>query len=207
MKYTAEDFQRDMNVSRETLEQFFQYEALLRKWQNSVNLVSKRTLDDVWKRHFLDSAQLAQYIPHKKSRIVDLGSGAGLPALVLSILGCNVTMVESDTKKCLFLKDVIRNLSLSARVENTRIEMADISADILTARALAPLKDLLFYSDNILKDEGRCLFLKGRLTEDEIRDAYTDGWEFKVNMHDSLSSDDSYVLEITDIKNVSRETL
>tara|TARA_B100001971_G_C18222376_1_gene558060 strand:- start:1086 stop:1697 length:612 start_codon:yes stop_codon:yes gene_type:complete len=202
--YSRHDFEKQMNVSRETLDKFITYGELLRKWQKSVNLVSNKTLDDLWRRHMLDSAQLVEYIDNKDIEIVDIGSGAGFPGLALSILGYDVTMIESDTKKCLFLKEVIRQLSLFAVVENCRIEDAQHTANLLTARALAPLTDLLRYSENLIDADGTCLFQKGRTAEQEIIDARKDGWNFDIQKYESIASEDSYVIEL---KNVSRETL
>jgi 16S rRNA (guanine527-N7)-methyltransferase len=202
--YSRHDFEKQMNVSRETLDKFITYGELLRKWQKSVNLVSNKTLDDLWRRHMLDSAQLVEYIDNKDIEIVDIGSGAGFPGLVLSVLGYDVTMIESDTKKCLFLKEVIRQLSLPAVVENCRIEDAQHTANLLTARALAPLTDLLRYSENLIDADGTCLFQKGRTVEQEIIDARKDGWNFDIQKYESIASEDSYVIEL---KNVSRETL
>ena len=96
-----------LDVSRETLELFVSYGELLLKWQSKINLVSDKTLDDMWRRHFLDSAQLFGLLPGNNPSILDVGSGAGFPGLVLVLMGArNVTLIESDTKKCMFLREV-----------------------------------------------------------------------------------------------------
>ena len=124
---TAEEFAKRFDVSRETLASLSVYVALLEKWQSRINLVSPATLPDIWHRHILDSAQLVPYLPvvspRQRCQILDIGSGAGFPGLVLAILGAgDVQLVESDQRKAVFLQTVIRELGLSARVSNHRIE-------------------------------------------------------------------------------------
>ena len=155
---------------------FSLYRELLQKWQKAVNLVAPSTLSDIENRHFLDSAQLYQYIPKSAKTLVDMGSGAGFPALVLAILNQvnqgplkNIYLIESDTKKCLFLKEVIRQLNLPVTVLNQRIEsVQNIQADVITARALAPLSELLKLARPFVCNNTICLFLKGKTVDDEI---------------------------------------
>jgi 16S rRNA (guanine527-N7)-methyltransferase len=121
------------------------YAELLRRWQGTTNLVSQRSLDDLWRRHFLDSAQLAQHAPDG-AHWLDLGSGAGFPGLVLAIMGARVTLVESDQRKCTFLREVVRLSGAAANIVVRRIEdppPAMDSFDVITARALAPLDRLI----------------------------------------------------------------
>ena len=136
-----EALQETLNVSRETFDKFAIYLALLEKWQKSVNLVARTTLGIAWQRHILDSAQLVRYLPVGCQTIMDVGSGAGFPGLVLSIMqDARVHLVESDHKKTVFLQTVIRELDLSAIVHNERIEsLSPVAADVITARAFAPL--------------------------------------------------------------------
>ncbi len=126
----------------------FRYCALLEQWQQRINLVGPKTLETVWQRHILDSAQLVPLLPQGALHLTDIGSGAGFPALVLSILcpDITVTCVESDTRKCAFLSAVARDLHLKTSIRNHRIEAYDwANVDVLTARALASLADLTPY--------------------------------------------------------------
>ena len=136
-----------LNVSRETIARLAEYLAILVKWQAKINLISSKTLPDAWRRHILDSAQLTSFLPTTASHILDIGSGAGFPGLVLSIVTPHrVTLVESDQRKAIFLRTVIRELNLTADVINERIEtVAPVGASIVTARALAPLQRLLLW--------------------------------------------------------------
>jgi 16S rRNA (guanine527-N7)-methyltransferase len=168
-----------MNVSRETEDLFAHYVALLERWQAIKNLVGPSTLPEVWTRHIADSAQLASLKP-KASRWIDLGSGAGFPGLVTAILvrdrpGAHVVLVESNGRKCAFLREVVRQLDLPARVVAGRIE--DVidpfvgEVDVVTARALAPLVDLLRLSRKLLTSGAVGLFPKGQDVGDELTDA------------------------------------
>jgi len=132
-------------VSRETRERLNTYAELLRKWQRSINLVGPKTLDDLWNRHFVDSAQLLPLIPPTARVLVDFGSGAGFPGLVLAILGmAEVHLIESDQRKATFLREVARATGTPVTVHAKRIEqVTPFPADIVSARALAPLGDLL----------------------------------------------------------------
>lgn len=168
-----------MAVSRETEELFERYVALLQRWQAIKNLVGPSTLPDVWTRHIADSAQLADLLPDAV-RWVDLGSGAGFPGLVTAILirdrpGAEVVLIESNGRKCAFLREVIRELALPARVVGRRIEdVIDPLAgetQVVTARALAPLADLLGLSRKLLTSGAVGLFPKGQDVGDELTEA------------------------------------
>lgn len=158
------------------LEQLAQYAAMLEQWQKAINLVSPKTIDDLWQRHLLDSAQLWPVIKSLPFAgdgytITDLGSGGGLPGIVLAIAtGQSVTMVESDKRKCIFLKEVARSLKLDrVHVINERIETQKVGkADIITARALAPLSQLITWARPLIKEKGFLVFLKGADVEKEL---------------------------------------
>lgn len=158
-----------INVSRETLDRLDLYADLLATWQARINLVSSSTLPELWTRHFLDSAQLHALIP-PGSRIVDFGSGAGFPGLVLAIMGgLTVTLIESDSRKCVFLREVIRHTGTDATVLNGRIETAPMQkCDFITGRALASLDKLLTLSEPYLTEKTQCLFLKGNKLNEEL---------------------------------------
>ncbi|WP_348534818.1 16S rRNA (guanine(527)-N(7))-methyltransferase RsmG [Hyphomicrobium sp. D-2] len=127
-----QDFARLFDVSRETIDKLLTYEALLRQWQRTINLVAPSTLDQVWSRHFADSAQLFRFAPENATNWLDLGSGAGFPGMVLAIMlakrpGAQVTMVESDTRKAAFLREVGRRCSAAVDIRAERIEKAATS--------------------------------------------------------------------------------
>jgi 16S rRNA (guanine527-N7)-methyltransferase len=142
-----QEFQQIFDVSRETMQKMQVYHDLLVKWQKSINLVSSRTLKEAWGRHFADSAQLAALIPGKAKQLLDLGSGAGFPGLVLAILrpDIEIHLAESDERKAQFLRTVSRETSTAVTIHNQRLEAlgSDVKPDIVTARALAPLAELL----------------------------------------------------------------
>jgi 16S rRNA (guanine527-N7)-methyltransferase len=164
-------FAEATGVSRETLSRLEGYAALLVKWQKAINLVAGDSLADLWRRHMLDSAVLWPLIPPGAQVLVDFGSGAGFPGLVLAILGLpEVHLIESDTRKCAFLAEAARLFAPSpVKIHRGRIEeVTPIPADVVTARALADLDTLLGYAARFLKPGGVCLFLKGRKAEDEL---------------------------------------
>jgi 16S rRNA (guanine527-N7)-methyltransferase len=147
------------------------FAALLAKWQRAINLIAADSLPDLWRRHILDSAVLFPLIPPGARILVDLGSGAGFPGLVLAIMGMpEVHLLESDTRKCAFLSEAARLFAPGkVTVHRGRIEAAPpIAADVVTARALAELPRLLAYAAPFLKPGGICLFLKSRRAEDEL---------------------------------------
>ena len=158
------------DVSRETCDKLDSYVALLEKWQKSINLVSAKTLDDVWERHILDSAQLVSYLPKEPVRILDLGSGAGLPAVIIAILSHHhVEMVESDTRKCAFMQTALRETNTKAVIHNERLEgLGFRDADIITARAFAPLDRMLSWTEGQIKDGQVFWLLKGRAVNEEL---------------------------------------
>ncbi|MDC1406871.1 16S rRNA (guanine(527)-N(7))-methyltransferase RsmG [Candidatus Puniceispirillum sp.] len=186
-----------LNVSRETIDKFQLYLTLLEKWQRRINLVANSTLADAWQRHILDSGQLAAYYPPKARQILDVGSGAGFPGLVLAIMGgVTVDLVESDQRKAVFLSTVIRELGLAAKVHNQRIEtMANLRPDVITARALAPVPKLLNLIKTQLHSDGVCLFLKGALVEDELTNLQSYS-TMVATTHSSLSDSTGVVLEL-----------
>ena len=194
---TADEVGKLLNVSRETLCQFEAYLKLLEKWQRRINLVANSTMADVWERHILDSAQLFRFCPPNTKKILDVGSGAGFPGLVLAIMGdAQVDLVESDQRKAIFLSTVIRSLGLSAKVHNQRIEsLPNLCPDVVTARAVAPVPRLIKLIENQISADTVCLFLKGASVEDELTDLQSYSTMLSVN-HPSLSGPDGVVLEL-----------
>ncbi|HYM27085.1 MAG TPA: 16S rRNA (guanine(527)-N(7))-methyltransferase RsmG [Steroidobacteraceae bacterium] len=162
-------FARVFGVSRETLARLEAYVALLKSWNRRINLVGATTLGDPWRRHILDSAQLLPQVPEKARVLVDLGSGAGLPGLVLSVLGVpEVHLVESDQKKAVFLREAVRVTGAAATVHAVRAERFRLAADVVTARAVASLPELLELAAPFLAPHSVCLFLKGRTVREEL---------------------------------------
>jgi len=193
---TQAEFAALVDVSRETLERLAAYVALLTKWNAKINLVGPATLPDVWRRHILDSAQIHEQVAGV-GVLVDLGSGAGLPGLILAILGGPaVHLIEADARKCAFLHEAARVTGTAVTIHNKRIEAApSIEADIVTARALAPLAQLLDHAVRFLKPAGKCVFLKGARRADELTEARKT-WHMSVTERPSRSDPSGVILEV-----------
>ena len=166
------------------------------------NLVGKSTIENIWDRHVLDCLQLTKYIINKKLKILDLGTGAGLPGVLFSIVGFQkVLMVDSVKKKTDFVRKIIKELSLTAKIQNKRIEKSPTSQhDIIVSRALAPLVKLLTYARMYSNKNTTSLFLKGRNASSEINMA-SKVYFFEFEKIKSLSSDEGCVLKINNIRN------
>jgi 16S rRNA (guanine527-N7)-methyltransferase len=194
-------------VSRETLDLLNEYAAFLTKWQAAINLVSRSSLSEMWSRHFLDSAQIFQYRPEAATRWLDIGSGGGFPGMVCAVMAKDVapdlrfSFVESDIRKCVFLRAVARELGIKADVISDRIETATPqTADILTARALAPLARLCEFATRHMKPDGTAFFLKGERFEAEVVEA-RDNWMMDLT---TLPSETSLVGKILKVRNIQR---
>lgn len=200
---TPDQFQNRTGVSRETLERLEIYSAELYRWNKAINLVSKRTLPEVWQRHFLDSWQLLDAEADLSSRWVDLGSGGGFPALVLAACGVgDMTLVESDIRKGTFLREAARKMDVSVTVLSQRVEACPPqNADIISARAFAPLHRLLEYAEPHLTQSGQLRLLKGQDVEAELTEA-TKYWTFHIDRRPSLSDAGGTVLTIKDVNRV-----
>jgi len=154
------------------------YHTLLLKWQKTINLISPATVENAWERHFEDSQQLNEYISGNVKTICDMGSGAGFPALVLAILRPDIHfhLVESDVRKCAFLRDVSRETQCeNVTVHNDRVEniIHDIQADVLISRALASMRQLLIYGQPLWSTNPALQYIlpKGKNWHDEVREA------------------------------------
>lgn len=190
-------------VSRETIGDFAIYADVLARWQRRINLVSPGTLAQFWRRHVADSLQCMALAPDAR-RWIDLGSGAGFPGLILAILQKNMEsdhhLVESNQKKCAFLREVGRRTATPVKIHTQRIEsVAKLSNlrsfDVVTARALAPLTSLLQYSAPFMGADTTGLFHKGRDYELEIEEC-RGRWSFDLVIHRSATALDSVLLEI-----------
>lgn len=190
------------SVSRETLVKLQSYTSLLEKWTKSINLIAPKTVPEIWTRHIVDSAQVLNLAPATWKNWVDLGSGGGLPGIVIAILDEQdrpITLIESDKRKCLFLNTVRRELSLNLTIENSRIEQTNIlTSSVVSARALAPLPDLLNYSERLLAHDGIALLSKGITFQKEL-DQAKKTWDFDMLAHTSQTNSDARILEISRI--------
>jgi 16S rRNA (guanine527-N7)-methyltransferase len=199
--YGPEDFVRDTGVSRETRDRLAAYADLLARWNRAVNLVGRSTLSDAWRRHLLDSAQLMPLLPAapagRPRRVADLGSGAGFPGLVLAILGAgDVHLVESDARKAAFLREAARVTGADVRFHVKRAEtLPAVEADVVTARAFAPLADLLGYAAPLMRPGGIGLFPKGRGVEGELTLARK-AWNMAVQRVPSRTDPSATILRI-----------
>lgn len=194
------------NVSRETIAKFQVYQQLLIKWQKKTNLVAPSTLADFWVRHVADSLQCRRIMPDAQ-HWVDIGSGGGFPGLIIAaelinIKGSSIKLVESNSKKCAFLREVARHAEIVVEIENKRIEdfVNDGNApEIVTARALAKLGHLLEYCEPWLAGKTVGLFHKGREYSQEIEDCRVN-WNFDLVEHPSKLAEESTILEISNLK-------
>lgn len=196
-----EAFFRHFSVPRETEEKLDIYARLLREWNEKFNLVAASTIPSLWQRHFLDSAQLKAHIPAPLHTLADLGTGAGFPGIVLAILGIpEVHLIESIAKKARFLEVVAHELGLEVTVHNARVEaIRDPQTDVVTARALKPMPELLSLAKPLTHKDSICLFLKGEQAEAELTEARK-YWTFSLEMLPSLSDPSGSVLKIKDLK-------
>jgi 16S rRNA (guanine527-N7)-methyltransferase len=169
-RLTPEGFARVAGVSRETLERLQAYVALLTAWNRRINLVGPNTIGDVWRRHILDSAQLMPLLPERAHTVVDVGSGAGLPGMVLAILGVpDVHLIEGDQRKAAFLREAQRLTGAPVTIHAQRTDrLAPIAADVIVTRAVAPVDNLLLMVDKFQKSHTICLFLKGKGVDEEL---------------------------------------
>lgn len=197
------------DVSRETLDRLKLLESELRRWQAIKNLVGSGTLDDIWTRHIVDSVQLLDAAPEAQTWL-DLGSGAGFPGLVIAIVGqergLSVDLVESNSRKCAFLRHVSRLTGAKANIHEARLEAVIPQfvgrAQVVSARALAPLAKLLEWTEPLLKTGTTGLFPKGRDVDAELTEAAR-SWKFNAEILPSQTDSDARILRITSIERMS----
>jgi 16S rRNA (guanine527-N7)-methyltransferase len=193
-------FQQKIGVSRETLVRLEAYVELLTAWNRRINLVGPRTIADIWRRHILDSAQLLPLIPPKARVLLDVGSGAGLPGLVLAIAGSQEThLVEADQRKCAFLREAARVTETAVHIHAQRLEKCSrFRVAVVTARAFAPLPDLLDQVEGFVDDHSIWLFLKGKTAGEELTLARK-GWKMHATLHPSVSDPSGTVLRLEQV--------
>ncbi|MCF6219874.1 MAG: 16S rRNA (guanine(527)-N(7))-methyltransferase RsmG [Robiginitomaculum sp.] len=200
----AEQFQHQTNVSRETLDSYQIWYDLLSRWNKKINLVAPATLHDFWLRHALDCWQVVGLLPAHTKTIIDMGAGAGFPGLAMAIglkavPGANIMLVESNGKKCNFLRTVIRELALPATAVQERVEnLPPAPYDIITARAFAPLPKLLGYSLPFWGAQTTALFPKGAHWQDELT-AAQNTYDFTLTTTNSQTADNAKILTITNL--------
>ena len=207
-QYISDDVLGRLSVSRESLAQIETYVQLLLTWQTKINLIGPSTIEDVWRRHVVDSLQLLPLMKSKAVSIADLGSGAGIPGLILALGGnLRADLYESNGKKVAFLREAIRQTKTNAAVHQIRLETLEdhLPAKLpqyVTARALAPLEKLLLLAEPLLKRGAIGLFHKGQDVDSEVTEA-TKVWKMgAINKHASMTDSDGTILEVKEISRV-----
>jgi len=196
-------FCRFTQVSRETITSLNRYENFLIKSNKTLNLIGKTTLNQIWYRHFLDSSQVIDFIDKNGNDLVDLGTGAGFPGLVIAILAkdrkiaLKVRLIEKSTRKVSFLREIIKNLNLNVEVlnQNALKQPNRLQADLIIARAFKPLKIILAYLNENTKNWKKVFLFLGKTGQDELLQA-SKIWDIKYKQRMSITSSDSIVIEI-----------
>jgi len=198
---TPQGFQAESRVSRETLDRLTTYAELLTAWNQRINLVGPNTIADLWRRHLLDSAQLLPLLPPETKTLVDLGSGAGLPGLILAILGVpEVHLVESDIRKCAFLREAARVTGTAITIHAQRIDKVPaVAADVITARALAPLPQLLAHGIRFAREGTVWLLLKGKNAAAELTGAQEE-WFMEATSGPSRTDPGASILRLEKVR-------
>ena len=198
-----------LDVSRESLARLEILVGVLQAWQQRINLIAPSTVGEIWQRHILDSAQLLPLLPSKLDAIADLGSGGGFPSLVLAaIQPAKVHMFEANAKKVAFLQEALRQMKVQGQVHRVRLEQriappAMPSVQVVTARAFAPLEELLGYAEPYFKAGATGLFHKGQDVDAELTQA-AKSWKISVLKHSSLTDSKAVILEVKEIAHVDR---
>lgn len=194
-----------INVSRETFERLQLFAALTKKWNPSINLIARSTLNDLWQRHIIDSAQIYQYAGDHPQHWVDIGSGGGFPGIVVAAIAKELspqtafTLIESDQRKATFLRTAARELDLTITVLADRVELVPPqAADVISARALSALDALLPLISRHLTPNAVAIFPKGKTYEHEIKKA-RQNWRFELDAHPSMTEPDARILVLKDI--------
>lgn len=197
-------FARLSGVSRETLDRLAAYVDLLGQWNRRINLVSANTMGDVWRRHILDCAQLYRLLPRQARVVVDLGSGAGLPGLILAAMGvAEMHLIESDLRKAAFLREAARVMDIAVTLHPERIErVAVFAADAVTARACASLDQLIELSEKFLSARTVCLFLKGASAAEELAAAQS-SWAMTAESVASLSDPSGTIVKLSSVRRIA----
>ena len=196
-------FSRFTQVSRETIRSLVKYENYLIKSNKTLNLIGKSTINEIWLRHFLDSSQVIDFIDKNTSSLIDLGSGAGFPGLIIAILAkdrkirLKVKLIEKSPKKASFLREIVNYLNLNVEVLNINAltHAKKLEADLIVARAFKPLKIILQFLDKNTKNWKKVFLFLGKTGQDELLQA-SKSWDIKYKQRMSVTSNDSIVIEI-----------
>ena len=200
-------FTRFTRVSRETITSLKKYEDILINANKTLNLIGKSTINDIWTRHFLDSVQVIDFIDKNDKTLIDLGSGAGFPGIVVALVAkdrnipIKIKLIEKSPKKTKFLKDLIAKLNLNVEVHNQNVfaEQIVFTDDVLVTRAFKPLKIILELIHNKAKKWKKILIFLGKSGKEELLGA-SKSWDIKYKQRMSITSNDSIVIEINKIK-------
>ena len=202
-------FNRFIRVSRETIRSLNKYEDMLIKANNNLNLVGNSTIDQIWIRHFLDSALVFDFIDKKCNSLIDIGSGAGFPGLILAIaakdrkIPIKIKLIEKSPKKVKFLKEIIKQLNLNLNVkvlnQNFLEQENKFMSDVFVARAFKPLKTILELMHNKAENWKKILIFLGKTGQDELLQA-SKSWDIKYKQRVSVTSSDSMIIEINNLK-------
>ena len=200
-------FSRFTQVSRETITSLKKYENYLIKSNKTLNLIGKSTIDQIWIRHFLDSSQVIDFIDKNERDLVDLGSGAGFPGLVIAIMAkdrkipLKVKLIEKSPRKAFFLREIIKSLNLKVDVLNLNVltQPGKLNADLISARAFKPLKIILQFLDKNTEKWKKIFLFLGKTGKDELLQA-SKSWDIKYKQRMSVTSSDSIVIEINKLK-------
>ena len=200
-------FCRFTQVSRETITSLKKYENYLIKSNKTLNLIGKSTINQIWIRHFLDSSQVIDFIDKNERDLVDLGSGAGFPGLVIAIMAkdrkipLKVKLIEKSPRKAFFLREIIKSLNLKVEVLNLNVlnQPGKLEADLISARAFKPLKIILQFLDRNTEKWKKIFLFLGKTGQDELLQA-SKSWDIKYKQRMSITSSDSIVIEINKLK-------
>ena len=200
-------FSRFTQVSRETITSLKKYENYLINSNKTLNLIGKSTINQIWIRHFLDSSQVIDFINKNERDLVDLGSGAGFPGLVIAIMAkdrkipLKVKLIEKSPRKAFFLREIIKSLNLKVGVLNLNVlkQPGKLEADLISARAFKPLKIILQFLDRNTEKWKKIFLFLGKTGKDELLQA-SKSWDIKYKQRMSVTSSDSIVIEINKLK-------
>ena len=200
-------FSRFTQVSRETISSLIKYENYLIKCNKTLNLIGKSTINEIWIRHFLDSSQVIDFVDKNTNSLIDLGSGAGFPGLIIAILAkdrkisLKVKLIEKSPKKATFLKEIVNYLNLNVKVLNINAftQTKKLEADLIVARAFKPLKIILQFLDKNEENWKKVFLFLGKTGQGELLQA-SKSWNIKYKQRMSVTSSDSVVIEISKLK-------
>jgi len=202
-EYQIHTFTSNYQVSRETIDSLVKYEEMLIKRNKSLNLIAKSTVQNIWIRHFLDSFQVIDFVDENQKTLVDLGSGAGFPGLVLSIaakekkIPLKIKLIEKSKRKTIFLKEIITKLKLNADVVNENIEDKKFHFvdDAFVARAFKPMPKIFELIHNKAENFKKIIIFLGKNGQEGLLQA-SKNWHIKYKQRMSVTSNDSFIIEV-----------